>query len=73
MKVSVGTPQKTKTGWKVQCLLNPLIAKGEPVHLTFTDNTTGNKIDSQYIVTHGTHKGASRSAEHFTEFECKVA
>nr|WP_029782618.1 hypothetical protein [Leptospira interrogans] len=69
----IGTPQKTKSGWKVQCLLNPLIAMGEPVHLTFTDNTTGSKIDSQYIVTHGTHKGSSRSSDHITEFECKVA
>ncbi|WP_170875645.1 phage protein [Leptospira alexanderi] len=68
----IGTPQKTKVGWKVKSLLNPLIYKGEPVHLRFQDNTTRSKIDSQFVVLKGHHKGGSMISDYFTEFECKA-
>ncbi|WP_198289854.1 phage protein [Leptospira noguchii] len=68
----IGTPSKTKSGWKVKSLLNPLIHKGETVHLRFQDNTTNSKIDSPFIVVKGHHKGGSMTPDYFTEFECKV-
>ncbi|WP_198290505.1 phage protein [Leptospira noguchii] len=68
----MGTPSKTKSGWKVKSLLNPLIHKGETVHLRFQDNTTNSKIDSPFIVVKGHHKGGSMTPDYFTEFECKV-
>ncbi len=68
----IGTPVKTKSGWKVKCLLNPLINKGETIHLRFQDNTTNSKIDSPFIVVKGHHKGGSMTPDYFTEFECKV-
>ncbi|EKO35572.1 hypothetical protein LEP1GSC179_1181 [Leptospira santarosai str. MOR084] len=68
----IGTPQKTKTGWKVKSLLNPLINKGETIHLRFQDNTTNSKIDSPFVVLKGQHKGGSMISDYFTEFECKA-
>ncbi len=68
----IGTPSKIKTGWKVKSLLNPLIQRGETVHLRFQDNTTSSKIDSQFIVLKGQHRGGSMISDYFTEFECKV-
>lgn len=68
----IGNPQKTKSGWKVKCLLNPLITKGEKVHLSFHNNTTNSKIDSEFLVLKGQHKGGSRTVDYFTEFECKA-
>lgn len=68
----IGTPQKTKTGWKVKSLLNPLINKGETIHLRFQDNTTNSKIDSPFVVLKGQHRGGSMISDYFTEFECKA-
>ncbi|MDI7224043.1 phage protein [Leptospira santarosai] len=68
----IGTPSKTKAGWKVKSLLNPLIHKGETVHLRFQDNTTNSKIDSPFVVVKGQHKGGSMISDYFTEFECRV-
>ncbi|WP_061244841.1 phage protein [Leptospira noguchii] len=68
----IGTPSKTKSGWKVKSLLNPLINKSETIHLRFQDNTTNSKIDSPFVVLKGQHKGGSMISDYFTEFECKV-
>ncbi|WP_081101243.1 phage protein [Leptospira santarosai] len=68
----MGTPSKTKAGWKVKSLLNPLIHRGEMVHLRFQDNTTNSKIDSPFVVSKGQHRGGSMISDYFTEFECKA-
>lgn len=66
----IGTPEPKGIGYKVKTLLNPNIAPGEIIKLSFKD--LGKEVkDKEFKVGKGKHSGGSRITSYFSEFEVK--